>query len=405
MRISVLYVHHAGAFGGASRSLLELVRGFPEGTVCARLLTQHGNVAGFFEKAGVEVIECAGISQFDNTRYGHYRGARWILLLRELWYLPATLAAMVRARLRWPDTDIVHVNEAVALAAVVLAKGLFRKPVVVHVRSVQDGRHGRLRARFFRYVLQRFADAVVAIDETVRRSLPPGLPCEVIHNSYSPGTSRGGDGSVRLPPKRDGTLRVAMVGNLLPLKGVEEFLDAARLCQARGLVVDFVLVGGNTRRLSGIRGWLLKASGFARDMEAEVARFIEREKLTHCVHLVGFTPDIEKVYANIDVLCFPSHLDAVGRPVYEAAFWKVPSIVALSDPAPDTMVHGETGLCVRPGDPVALADAIAYLCEHPDERRRMGEAAHRLAAKNFDARRNAERTLALYRRLLKEAAG
>jgi glycosyltransferase involved in cell wall biosynthesis len=402
--ISVLYVHHAGAFGGASRSLLELVKGFSEGTVVARLLTQRGNVAAFFEKAGVETIECAGISQFDNTRYGHYRGARWILLLRELWYFPCTVAAMVRALRRWPDTDLVHVNEAVALLAVFLAKTLFGKPVVVHVRSVQDGHHGRLRSRLFGYVLRRYADALIAIDETVRRSLPPGLRCEVIHNSYSPGTVGRGDGGRRLPPKREGTLRIAMVGNLLPLKGVEDFLEAARLCRERGIAADFLLVGGNIRRLSGIRGWLLKASGFARDMETEVARFVEREQLRDSVHLVGFTPEIEEVYASIDVLCFPSHLEAVGRPVFEAAFWRVPSIVALSDPAPDTMVHGETGLCVRPGDPVALADAIAYFCEHPDERRRMGEAAHRLAAETFEPRRNSERVLALYRRLLGEAA-
>jgi hypothetical protein len=34
----------------------------------------------------------------------------------------------------------------------------------------------------------------------------------------------------------------------------------------------------------------------------------------------------------------------------------------------------------------------------------MGEAAHRLAAEAFEPRRNSERVLALYRRLLGEAA-
>lgn len=401
MKIPVLYIHHTGVFGGASRSLLELITAFPPGSVSARLITPRGNVARFFGNSGVETLEVSGISQFDNTRYGYYRGMRWLILLRELWFLVPTIAAIVRSKRHWPDTEIIHVNEAVVPVAVILAKTVFRKPVIVHVRSIQDARSGRLRVRIFRYVLQRYADAIIAIDETVGRSLPPGMLCEIIHNAYSPeANSSAADATTPLPPRRAGIMRVAMVGNLLPLKGVYEFLEAARLCSERGLVVEFVLVGGNTRKLSGVTKWLLEVTGFARDMEQEVARFVAHHKLEQIVRLVGFTPRVDQVYENIDVLCFPSHLNAVGRPVYEAAFWKVPSIVAISDPAPDSIVHGETGLCIPPRDPVALADAITYLYAHPTERQRMGDAAYRLATANFNAHKNAERVLALYQRVL-----
>jgi glycosyltransferase involved in cell wall biosynthesis len=86
--------------------------------------------------------------------------------------------------------------------------------------------------------------------------------------------------------------------------------------------------------------------------------------------------------------------------VFEAAFWKVPSIVAVRDPQPDTMVHRETGLCIEPGDPSAIAEAIAYFSRNPLEVARMGEAARRLALENFDSRKNAARVLEIYRRVL-----
>ena len=76
--IHVLYVHHAGSFGGASRSLLELIRGFAPGTVAPRLVTQRGSVSRVFRQSGIEILESAGISQFDHTRFGHYRGKRWL---------------------------------------------------------------------------------------------------------------------------------------------------------------------------------------------------------------------------------------------------------------------------------------------------------------------------------------
>jgi glycosyltransferase involved in cell wall biosynthesis len=136
------------------------------------------------------------------------------------------------------------------------------------------------------------------------------------------------------------------------------------------------------------------------DAGEELRRHIEKYGLKDSVHLIAFTPDIDQVYRNIDVLCFPSHLNAVGRPVIEAAFWSVPSIVAMRDPQPDTMVHCETGLCIEPGDPRAIADAISFFCRNPFETARMGEAARRLALQNFDSGKNAARVLDIYLRAL-----
>ena len=66
----------------------------------------------------------------------------------------------------------------------------------------------------------------------------------------------------------------------------------------------------------------------------------------------------------MDVLCFPSHYDAPGRPIFEAAFFGVPSIVAVRNPRPDTLVDGETGLAIRPHDADELAEAITRLATH-----------------------------------------
>jgi glycosyltransferase involved in cell wall biosynthesis len=94
-------------------------------------------------------------------------------------------------------------------------------------------------------------------------------------------------------------------------------------------------------------------------------------------------------------------LDACGRPVFEAAFSRVPSIVAVSDPKPDTIIDGETGICIPPRDPKALADAVEYFCTQPSEVERMGEAAYRLAMENFDIAANASKMLAIYRHLVR----
>jgi glycosyltransferase involved in cell wall biosynthesis len=190
-----------------------------------------------------------------------------------------------------------------------------------------------------------------------------------------------------------------MVGNLLSLKGVFDLLEAARRCLAQGANVDFVIVGANPRRLSGLTGALLERLGFAHDVEAELSRFVAEHGLQDRVHRLGFTPDVTAVYRSLDVVCFPSHLDAVGRPVLEAAWVGVPSIVAVDHPSPDTFVPGETGVQVPARDPAALATAIEQLSLRRHDVRRMGQAARRLAEANFDSRKNAHRVLEIYQRL------
>jgi len=247
--------------------------------------------------------------------------------------------------------------------------------------------------------VRRFCDAVVAIDDTVMQSLPEGMEAQIVHNGFSPLP----DGEAELPvnPRlragRDGAIRVAMVGHLLALKGVYEFIEAARLCKGRKIAVKFILVGEGNRDLSGLRGILFRKFGFAREVRRDVEELVQRHELQDDVLLIGFTPNIRAVYENIDVICFPSHLDAVGRPVFEAAFFGVPSIVAITNPRSDTFIHRETGLCIEPQDPHALADAIEYFYRHPQEIKRMGDAARKLAAEQFCIDNTAKRVLEIYK--------
>ena len=136
MAISVLYIHHSGVFGGASRSLMELIQAFPNGEVQAHLLTQVGQVPTVFRERAIPVIDTVGLTQLDQTRYGYYRGLRWLILLREIAYIPFTIVGVLRAKYKWKNIDLIHVNEVTNIFSILLVKFIFRCPIVVHVRSV-----------------------------------------------------------------------------------------------------------------------------------------------------------------------------------------------------------------------------------------------------------------------------
>ncbi len=130
---------------------------------------------------------------------------------------------------------------------------------------------------------------------------------------------------------------------------------------------------------------------------------VAREGLSDSFHLLGATLDIKCVYDRLDVLLFPSHFDAPGRPIFEAAFSSVPSIVSLNKPRADTLVHGETGLAIPARNPSKLAEAILYFADNPAEVQRMGVNARQLANANFDPAANAGKLLAVYSSVIRES--
>ena len=171
MPISVLYIHHSGRFGGASRSLLEMIEAIPDKEIEPFLLTQTGRVGAVFRERGIDVIETVGLSQFDHTRYGYYRSFRWLILLREIFYFPFSVLAIIKARLKWKTIEIVHINEITNIPSIILVKLFFKCPIFIHVRSVQQNEDCPYRKKLVTWILG-LAKKIIAIDLRVRNSLP-----------------------------------------------------------------------------------------------------------------------------------------------------------------------------------------------------------------------------------------
>ena len=63
---------------------------------------------------------------------------------------------------------------------------------------------------------------------------------------------------------------------------------------------------------------------------------------------------------------------------------------------PDTVQHGVSGLLVPPGDPAALADAVAELIADPPRREEMGRQGRDYCLRRFDVNATVTQLQALY---------
>jgi len=393
----ILYIDGAGPFGGASRSLFEAVSCLKEKeNVRPFFWVARGSSNKYYEKIAEDIITAPGMFRFDNTRYGYYRGVRWAVFLRELLHMPFTLSSFLKVKKRWVGVDLIHVNEITELIPGLLAKKIFKCPLIVHVRSVQSTKKN-IRTKVINRIL-RNVDGVICIDETVARSVDSGNKI-VIHNSFTVNGDEK-DGKIRdRIADYAGLFRVGFVGNFQKMKGIVELIEAARILKNKPNI-KFLIVGDETEKKSAFRRFVEIVTGLSQDVKEHVFEIIKASGLESNVIFFGRTGDISAAYENFDVLCFPSHLDAPGRPVFEAAFFKVPSIVCVKTPTRDTVIPDVTGLIIPEKNPEKLAEAIEFLANDREKLQRMGAAAYELALENFSPQKNVVKLAAFYQSVL-----
>ena len=174
----------------------------------------------------------------------------------------------------------------------------------------------------------------------------------------------------------------------VPMKGLVPLLEAvAKLRTEREVEL---LVIGNPRP------------------DGRVARAIERLGLAPIVRCVTGISDEElaRQYGQAQVAVVPSLYEGFSLPAIEAMACGVPLVATTGGALPEVVgTDGDTGLLVPPGDPSALAGAIARLLDDPELRARLGSAGRARVLGRFTWEVTARGTAAEYEAMLPELSG
>ena len=135
-----------------------------------------------------------------------------------------------------------------------------------------------------------------------------------------------------------------------------------------------------------------------------VRDLIAERGLSERVELPGPQDDVWPWLAKAHVFALASHYEPLGIAVLEAMAAGLPVVATGVDGIGELVEPGVTGRLVEPGDPAALAAALADVLGNPDAARRMGQAGRSFAAgERMDA--CVDRYFELYERLLGERRG
>jgi glycosyltransferase involved in cell wall biosynthesis len=293
------------------------------------------------------------------------------------------------------DADVVQVGGLVNPHAAFAA----RRAGTALVWQVVDARSPRLVRGAAMALVRRYADAVMFNGEALidvhggRESLR--LPTFV----YLPPVdvdrfipSREGASRVRrqlgIPPE---ALVVGTVSNIVPMKGVETFVDAAADIAAVRPEVRFIVAGAT---LEAHRAYSDRIRNRAADLD-----------LPHPVVFAGDRADIESWYAAMDVHVTPSWSEGTTTTALEAQSCGVPVVATRVGALHEVVEDGVTGLLVPPEHAGALAAAVLGLLNDPARRASMGRAGRATALERFGTETSADVHAQAYEAALAHAAG
>jgi glycosyltransferase involved in cell wall biosynthesis len=117
----------------------------------------------------------------------------------------------------------------------------------------------------------------------------------------------------------------------------------------------------------------------------------------------GLVRDVRSAFADMDVFGYPLAPDtsaASELALQEAMYVGVPPVVLGPAAVRQHIIDGETGILAGSGE--EYAHAIAYLYHHPEERARIGRAAHDFAARTWSPNAIAGRWAHAYEELARQ---
>jgi glycosyltransferase involved in cell wall biosynthesis len=351
----VLFLAWAPFFSGAERALVRALRALKVGQYEPVVLAgTEGELASQVRALGVP-CEIVPLHQLDRRRP--------LASVR-------SVAAVVRAALRH-RVALIHSNDVPSFQAGGYTARLRRLPAVTHVRFPDT-------AAGYRWFLRPGFTRAIFVSEDQRNAAIGEAPdlfdgrSDVLHDCVERQDVWTAEqrAHVRrnLGLSETATL-VAIIGQVAEVKGIWDFVDAARLVARDNPSSHFVVVGDDLKTNGAVR----------RTMQERVAALDLGPRFS----FLGFRADASYIAQAFDIIAVPSLVEPFGLAALEGMAASCAVVASRVGGLQEIVVHQRTGLLCQPGAPTEFAAAIGRLIRDEHWRRALASSARNRAQEVF----------------------
>jgi len=279
-------------------------------------------------------------------------------------------ARTLLARARDLQPELLHLfGRPLAAWGLRLARAL-QLPYVLTITTFA-ARRGRLKGDWRRGAIATYSEELreelVNHDRVPKEAigvLPPGIALADYERF------RDSNGSSQVPI-------VGTVGPLVPERGCDYFLKAAREILDRGRQVQF-LVAGDGPELPRLR------------------RLARQLQLDQHVTFAEHYDDYRSMLAVLDVCVLSALQEGLSLNVLEAIACRKPVVATGAGPVCGVIKDGETGFLAPKKDPVAIAEKVLKLLDDEGLARKIVDAAYEMVRERFSIEASVQALLRFY---------
>lgn len=365
---SVLFVTRSPEFGGAERHLFDLMR----------RLSRSGT------KLSIVCLDSDRYAERLSRDPDMYAVVNCNREIRSAWewfrFFRSTRPDIVVLIRSWTWCFPWYVSFVAWLAGISRRFSIMHLPPTLPPRSeasLTAGLWQRLRGTRYSLSHRRlalFCTTTICVSDAIRDILVR----DCLFSAKSTITICNGVALLKFAPNEPDRLAVRMSAGLMPdefvvvciarlsqQKRIDILLDAIKRVIQRGVDCKCILVGDGP----------LREQLFEQALALGVSAHIVFE---------GFREDVRPYLHAADIFILTSDTEGMPLTILEAMACGLPCIVTNVGGNAEAVTHGIDGLVVPMGSADAVADAIAYLAIHPNERGQMSKMARARVCEAFD---------------------
>lgn len=208
------------------------------------------------------------------------------------------------------------------------------------------------------------------------------IRCGVMPNRYLPGrTIKSGE-----------RLEIIHVGSLQPYKGQRFLVEACAQLKDRGLPFRCRIIGEGEER-ARLQA-LIKLKGLDGRIELLGAKTQEE---------VAALLPTANCYLQPSIMTPAGKMEGIPVALMEAMACQLPVIASDLSGIPELVRDGETGYLIPPADPTAIARALQYLYDHPQEAAGTARAGRLLVESGYDLTANVNDLVTFFEQAIQRA--
>ena len=346
-RRKILLISNSAKISGAERSLLDVIAVLRQVHDLTIVLPEIDDLYHLLNgHVGIKVVKMVRVTVKRNILH----------LVRQAWQLMKG-ARLLAGIVKKEKFDLIYANTLQAHVYGLLIKLLTGKRIIWHVRD-------NIRSKRQVRVLSANTDLILAISGHIMRQFPAQRRVHLVYNSldlaaWQPteaGTFPGVKETLNIGSEK---LLIAHVGQLVPWKRHELFIEVAAAISRKQPNVHFLLIGQDHF-----------------DQHAGYVRFLREQVITgglaSCFSMLPYQPSFQYYLRDIDILVHLARDEPFGRVVMEAMASRI-AVVAFANGGPaELIINGENGFLIPPDDLEQVAEKVQLLIEDPEMRSAFG---------------------------------